>query len=48
MGYVRSLVLSGPKVVGGEESPANFEELPDGQGYFLVYSGDHEINLVFD
>ena len=47
--YVRSLRLSGPKTPGGaEESPENFAKLPDGRDYFLVHSGQHKINLVFD
>ncbi|MFL6337411.1 MAG: putative baseplate assembly protein [Pyrinomonadaceae bacterium] len=46
--YVRSLQLSGPKTPGGEESPLNFEKLPDGQDFFLVHSGEHQISLIFD
>ena len=48
VGYVRSLVLSAAMGVGVVETPVDFEELSDGQDYFLVYSGEHEINLVFD
>jgi predicted phage baseplate assembly protein len=49
VGYVRSIRLSGPKTPGGaEESPENFERLPDGQEFFLVHSGEHKIGLVYD
>ena len=49
VGYVRSIRLSGPKTPGGaEESPENFERLPDGQDFFLVHSGEHEISLAYD
>lgn len=46
--YVRKLVLEGSTEVNGVEKPVDFEKLPDGQRYFLVYSGEHEIDLVFD
>jgi predicted phage baseplate assembly protein len=46
--YVRQLRLSGTTEVNGVETPVDFEKLVDGQGYFLVYSGAHEIELVFD
>lgn len=46
--YVRRLQLSGSKEVDGEVVTVDFEKLTDGQEYFLVYSGDHQIDLVFD
>jgi hypothetical protein len=48
VGYVRRVQLSGTTEVNGVETPVDFEKLPDGQGYFLVYSGEHEIDLSFD
>ena len=48
VGYVRSLKLSAEMEVGGAEQPVEFEDLSDGQDYFLVYSGKHEVGLVFD
>ena len=48
VGYVRSLKLSAATEVGDVETPVDFDELSDGQDYFLVYSGEHEINLVLD
>ncbi|HEX8293053.1 MAG TPA: hypothetical protein VF570_14940, partial [Pyrinomonadaceae bacterium] len=47
--YVRRLQLSGSKEAeGGGETPVDLEKLADGQDYFLVYSGEHKIELVFD
>jgi predicted phage baseplate assembly protein len=47
--YVRRLQLSGTKETeGGGETPVDLEKLADGQDYFLVYSGVHKIDLVFD
>jgi hypothetical protein len=47
--YVRRLQLSGTKEAeGGGETPVDLEKLADGQDYFLVYSGEHRIDLVSD
>jgi hypothetical protein len=48
VGYVRSLKLEAAMEVGRAERPINLDELTDGQDYFLVYSGEHEVGLVFD
>lgn len=48
VGYVRSLKLSAAMEVGGAEQPVDFEDLSDGQDYFLVYSGEHGVSLAFD
>jgi predicted phage baseplate assembly protein len=48
VGYVRALKLSAAMEVGGAEQPVDFEDLSDGQDYFLVYSGKHEVSLLFD
>ncbi|HEV2705512.1 MAG TPA: putative baseplate assembly protein [Pyrinomonadaceae bacterium] len=46
--YVRQVRLSGSTEVNGVETEIDFEKLSDGQEYFLVYSGDHKIDLVFE
>lgn len=48
VGYVRSLNLDAAEEVGGAAKPVNLDALPDGQDYFLVHSGEHEISLIFD
>jgi baseplate J-like protein len=48
VGYVRSLKLDATVEVDGEEQPYDLDSMPDGQDYFLVYSGEHEISLVFE
>jgi hypothetical protein len=48
VGYVRQLHLSVSAEVKGVETPVDVEKLSDEQRYFLIYSGEHEIDLVFD
>lgn len=48
VGYVRSLNLDAAEEVGGVVKPISLDALPDGQDYFLVHSGGHEISLLFD
>lgn len=48
VGYVRSLKLDAATEAGGVASPFDLDTPPDVQDYFLVYSGEHEIDLVFD
>lgn len=48
VGYVRSLKLDASAEVDGAEQPYDLDAIPDGQDYFLVYSGKHEISLVFE
>lgn len=48
VGYVRSLKLDAAVEVDGKIEPYDLNAMPDGQDYFLVYSGEHEISLVFE
>lgn len=46
--HVRSLRLDAATEADGKELPLDLNALPDGQDYFLVYSGEHVIELAFD
>jgi predicted phage baseplate assembly protein len=48
VGYVRQLRLSVSAEVKGVQTFVDLKNLPDDGGHFLVYSGQHQIDLVFD
>ncbi len=48
VGHVRQLRLSASAEVNGVETQVDLEKLTHDQFYFLVYSGEHQIDLVFE
>ncbi len=48
VGYVRRLSMTGTREAGGEVLPVDFDKYAAEGHFFLVYSGDHDIDIVLD